>query len=64
MPAASWPKVRVGGQAATVQYAGIVAAGEYQFNMVVPALPDGDQAIVADAGGFSSAAGLMIPIKN
>jgi uncharacterized protein (TIGR03437 family) len=57
-------RVRVGGLAAEVKYAGIVAVGEYQFNLVVPALADGDQAIVADVGGVSSAAGLIIPVKK
>jgi len=47
-----------------VQYAGIVAAGEYQFNVVVPALADGDQAIVATIGGASTQAGLSVPVKN
>src|SRR5262249_55722915 len=64
MAESSGLKVRVGGLAADVKYAGIVAAGEYQFNLVVPALADGDQSIVADAGGVSSAAGLVIPVKN
>jgi uncharacterized protein (TIGR03437 family) len=64
MVQSAYPKLRMGGLAATVKYAGMVAPGEYQFNIVVPALPDGDQAIVADAGGFSSAAALLIPVKN
>jgi uncharacterized protein (TIGR03437 family) len=64
MVASSGLRVRIGSQTATVQYAGLVAVGEYQFNIVVPALPDGDQAIVADAGGVSSAASLLIPVKN
>jgi uncharacterized protein (TIGR03437 family) len=56
--------VRIGGVLATVQYAGIVAVGEYQFNVVVPALPDGDQTVVADIGGVFTQSGLVIPIKN
>jgi uncharacterized protein (TIGR03437 family) len=64
MTASSGLRVRIGGQAVDVKYAGLVAAGEYQFNIVVPALPDGDQSIVADAGGVSSAASLLIPVKN
>jgi uncharacterized protein (TIGR03437 family) len=56
--------VRIGGAPATVQFAGIVAAGEYQFNVVVPVASDGDQSIVADIGGVNSQAGLLIPIKN
>jgi uncharacterized protein (TIGR03437 family) len=63
MPA-SGLRVRIGNLMANVQYSGMVAAGEYQFNIVVPALPDGDQTIVADVGGVSSVANLVIPVKN
>jgi uncharacterized protein (TIGR03437 family) len=55
---------RIGGLAADVRFAGIVAAGEYQFNVVVPALPDGDQAVTADIGGVSTVPGILIPVKN
>ena len=57
-------KVTVGGSAATIQYAGIVYPGEYQLNVVVPLLPDGDQLIVATIGGVTSQAGLSIPVRN
>jgi uncharacterized protein (TIGR03437 family) len=56
--------IRIGGVPATVKYAGMVAAGEYQFNVVIPALLDGDHSIVADIGGLSSQAGLLIAVKN
>jgi uncharacterized protein (TIGR03437 family) len=56
--------IRIAGIPADVQFAGIVAAGEYQFNVVVPASSDGDQNIVADIGGVSSQPSLLIPIKN
>jgi uncharacterized protein (TIGR03437 family) len=54
----------IGGAPATVQFAGMVAAGEYQFNVVVPAVADGDQAIVATIAGFPTQSGLSIPVKN
>jgi uncharacterized protein (TIGR03437 family) len=57
-------RLTIGGVPAAVQFAGIVAPGEYQFNVVVPALPDGDQPIVATIGGSSSQVRLSIPIKN
>jgi len=41
-----------------------VASGEYQFNIVVPPLADGDQAVVADIAGVSTQPGIMILIKN
>jgi uncharacterized protein (TIGR03437 family) len=54
----------IGGMPATVKFAGLVAAGEYQFNVVIPALPDGDHAMIATAGGVSSQSGLLISIKQ
>lgn len=35
--------VSIGGVPASVQFAGIVAAGQYQINVVVPSVPSGDQ---------------------
>ena len=57
-------KVTIGGVVATVAYAGITYVGEYQLNVVVPALPDGDRTIVASIGGASTQSGLSITIKN
>ena len=57
-------RLRIAGAPVTVQFAGIVAAGEYQFNVVVPAVADGDHYIVADIGGVSTQSALLIPIKN
>jgi uncharacterized protein (TIGR03437 family) len=56
--------ITIGGVEATVQFAGIVAAGEYQFNVVVPPLADGDQPLAASIGGAGTQFGLSIPIKN
>lgn len=57
-------RVTIGGVAATVQYAGLIVPGEYQFNVVVPDLPDGDQPVVAAIGEVSSQAGLALPIQR
>jgi uncharacterized protein (TIGR03437 family) len=57
-------QIRIGPVAVTVQFAGIVAAGEYQFNVVVPSLPNGDTPIVADIAGVSTQSGLLIAIGN
>jgi uncharacterized protein (TIGR03437 family) len=56
--------IMIGGAAATVQFAGIVAAGEYQFNVVIPPLADGDQPIAATMAGIGTQSGLSISIKN
>ena len=45
--------ITIGGVPATVQYAGLVGPGEYQFNVVVPALSD---AVLERVGGISPAA--------
>ena len=57
-------RVTIGGVAATVQYAGIVAAGEYQINVTVPQVPNGDQPILATIAGVSSQTGVSIPVLN
>ena len=56
--------VTIGGVAATVQYAGIVAPGEYQIDLIVPQLATGDQPILATIGGVSSQTGVSIPILS
>jgi uncharacterized protein (TIGR03437 family) len=57
-------KVTIGGVAATVEYAGMVLAGEYQINVIVPQVPNGNQPIVATIGGVSSQTGVSIPMLN
>jgi uncharacterized protein (TIGR03437 family) len=59
------PAITFNGLSAKVVFAGLVATGLYQFNVTVPTgLPDGDAAVVATLGGFSSPAGASITIKN
>lgn len=55
------PVIRIGGIAATVSFAGLVAPGEFQFNVVVPAsVPSGDNPITATYNGAeASPAGLI-----
>jgi uncharacterized protein (TIGR03437 family) len=56
--------VRIGGQVATVQFAGLTAAGLYQLNVVIPTLPDGDTAVVASFGSIASPSNLSITIHH
>jgi uncharacterized protein (TIGR03437 family) len=56
--------VRIGGVNAPVAWAGIVVSGEYQINLVVPNVPDGDQPIVASIEGIATQPGLSISIKR
>jgi uncharacterized protein (TIGR03437 family) len=59
------PLVMVGGTKATVQFAGLVAPGEFQFNVVVPpSLANGDQSITATYIGQTTQAGTLITIQN
>ena len=58
------PVVKIGGVTATVSFAGLVAAGEFQFNVVVPQVADGNQPITADYGGVSTQAGALIAVQH
>jgi uncharacterized protein (TIGR03437 family) len=55
--------VTIGGIAATVQFAGLTSVGLYQFNVVVPGLPVGDQAIAIQVAGGSTPAGVFLSIE-
>ena len=58
------PVVTIAGATATVQFAGLVAPGEFQFNVLVPAsTPDGDQSITASYAGLTTQPGTLITIQ-
>jgi uncharacterized protein (TIGR03437 family) len=58
------PALTIGGMAATVTFAGLVAPGEFQFNVVVPAgLTAGDHPITASYAGLSTQSGTLLTIK-
>jgi uncharacterized protein (TIGR03437 family) len=59
------PIVKIGGVNATVQFAGLVAPGEFQFNVVVASsLANGDQSITANYGGQATQAGTLVTIQK
>jgi uncharacterized protein (TIGR03437 family) len=59
------PVIKIGGVTAAVQFAGLVAPGEFQFNVVIPAsLANGDQSITAAYDGVSTQSGALITIHN
>ena len=59
------PVIQMGGVNATVLFAGLVAPGEFQFNVTIPAsLGNGDQTITATYGGVSTQSGALITIHN
>ena len=58
------PTVTIGGVSAQVVFAGLVSAGVYQLNVIVPAsLPAGNPAIVAQVGSISSQAGTTVAVN-
>jgi len=59
------PAIQIGGIGASVLFAGLVAPGEFQFNVVVPSsLADGDQPILATYNGFATQAGTLITVQH
>jgi uncharacterized protein (TIGR03437 family) len=57
------PAITVGGRNATVQFAGLVSPGLFQFNVTVPdSVPQGDQTIKATYGGASTQPGTFLTI--
>jgi uncharacterized protein (TIGR03437 family) len=63
-PLANDVQVTIGGQTATVQYAGLVQAGLYQFNVTVPAVANGDATLVATIGGIPSQKGVALTVQQ
>jgi uncharacterized protein (TIGR03437 family) len=55
--------ITIGGVPATVQFSGIVSAGLYQLNVVVPSVASGDQLLQASAGGAQTPGGVYISVQ-
>lgn len=59
------PLITVGGVSVLVSFAGLVAPGEFQFNVTLPAtLADGDQQISAAYYGSATQANALITVKR
>lgn len=59
------PAVTIGGIPATVLFAGLVAPGEFQFNVVVPSnAPGGDQLLTATYDRLQTQSGVVITIQQ
>lgn len=59
------PTITIGGIPATVLFAGLVAPGEFQFNMIVPnSAPVGDNTLTATYNGFSVQSGLFLSVGS
>jgi uncharacterized protein (TIGR03437 family) len=59
------PVIKIGGLTATVSFAGLVAPGEFQFNVTVPAsIADGNQSLVAAYNGLITQPGTLITVQH
>jgi len=61
-PLANTVQITIGGVTASVQFAGLVQSGLYQFNVTVPAVPNGDAALVAAIGGSPTQSGVTLTV--
>lgn len=58
------PVITIGGTPATVQFAGLISPGLFQFNVVVPvSTPAGDNALVATYGGLTTQSGVFVTVQ-
>ncbi len=62
-PTGSPVTITIGGVAARVIFEGLTAAGLYQFNVIVPNTPSGDQALQATVNGVQTALGPVVTIQ-
>jgi len=62
-PSVTTPQIFIGGMPANVLFAGIVEAGLFQFNIVVPNAPGGDQILTASVGGAATPAGVYVTLQ-
>jgi uncharacterized protein (TIGR03437 family) len=59
------PVIKVGNVTATIQFAGVIWPGLYQFNIVIPtSTPDGDIPITASYGGYTTQTGVVMPVQH
>jgi uncharacterized protein (TIGR03437 family) len=63
-PLANDVQVTIGGQTASVAFAGLTGSGLYQFNVTVPNLADGDAAVVASIGGVVTQTGVAVTVQQ
>ena len=59
----SLPVITIGGIPATVQFAGLISPGLFQFNVVVPAsTPAGDNALTATSNNLTTQSGVLVTV--
>ena len=58
------PVVMIGGNSATVAFAGVTSPGVYQFNVTIPSnTPSGDNPVMISIGSFVTPSGAMITVQ-
>lgn len=57
------PNISIGSVPATVTFAGIVQAGLYQFNVIVPDVSGGDLTLQASVNGFAAQSRIYITVQ-
>jgi uncharacterized protein (TIGR03437 family) len=57
-------RIRIAGVDCPIAFAGLITPGLYQFNIVVPQVPDGDQTIVAELRGLLTRSDLMLSVQH
>jgi uncharacterized protein (TIGR03437 family) len=61
----SFPVITIGGITATVQFAGLISPGLYQFNVIVPSgVANGDNLVVASHDGLPTQPGVVIAVER
>jgi uncharacterized protein (TIGR03437 family) len=55
--------ITIGGMQAQVSFGGIIEAGLFQFNVVVPSAGGGDQILEAMIGGVTTPADVFITLQ-
>jgi uncharacterized protein (TIGR03437 family) len=56
--------VKIGGIVANTQFAGIVTPGLYQFNVVIPNVPNGDNGVSMEINGTSTQPNVFMTIQR
>jgi len=57
--------IQIGGIAASVQFAGLISPGLFQFNVVVPAMAtSGDHTLTAQYNGLTTQTGVLLNVQS
>jgi uncharacterized protein (TIGR03437 family) len=62
-PSVTLPQITIGGVTAAVNFAGIVEAGLFQFNVIVPNAGTGDRELQASVNGITTSSGVFITLQ-